>query len=85
MFGVGSAEGLFSPDWKLREGSLSHLSRESITYLLPHVTAKFQSREPGEEEESARHIQEVCMAVVAHACNDSVLKVFLAALVRRLD
>ena len=29
-----------------------------------------------------RETQEVCMQVVAHACGDSVLKVFLAALVR---
>lgn len=81
MFGIGSAEGLFSPNWKLREAALAHFSRESITYLLPHVTAKFQSREPSEEEEGARQVQQVCMAVVAHACNDSVLKVFLAAMV----
>ena len=82
MFGEGASADLFSSDWKHREAALALLSRESIAYLLPHVTAKIQSRrEPGEDREKARAVQEVCMQVVAHAANDSVLKVFLAALV----
>lgn len=82
MFGEGAAEDLFSPDWKHREAALALISRESISYLLPLVTAKFQSRpDPGVGGTSAHSVQEVCMKVVAHTAHDVVLKVFLAALV----
>lgn len=80
MFGIGTAEDLFSSDWTHREAALVLLRRESISYLLPSVTAKFQSRH-GHRGDGSRAVQEVCMAVVAHSCHDVVLKVFLAALV----
>ena len=66
-----------------------HISRESIPLLLPHMRPH-QSRVPpinggaagsGGNVNDAREIQEVCMQVVTIAANDSVLKVFLAALV----
>ena len=75
---------MFSTDWKARETALSHLSREAITLLLPQLTSKTQVGLGGGEEgsEGVRGVQDVCMQVVAYSCNDSVLKVFLAALVR---
>ncbi len=85
MFGMGTAEDLFSSDWMHREAALMLLARESISYLLPSVTAKFQSRHgrrgDGRHGEECGAVQKVCMAVVVHSCNDVVLKVFLAALV----
>ncbi len=83
MFGGGAAEDLFSSDWTHREAALTLITRDSISYLLPSVTAKYQSRhDQGGEGERAHGVQEVCMAVVAYSCHDVVLKVFLAALVR---
>lgn len=88
MFG-SAVEGLFSSDWKARETAVLHLSRESIPLLLPHIQVH-QSRVPpinggatgsGGNADNARDVQEVCMQVVTIAANDSVLKVFLAALV----
>ena len=37
----------------------------------------------GGSAEGVKEVQEACMQVVAHSCSDSVLRVFLAALVRR--
>ena len=84
IFGPGAIEELFSTDWKARETALSHLSREAITLLLPQLTSKTQVGLGGGEDgsEGVRGVQDVCMQVVAYSCNDSVLKVFLAALVR---
>ncbi len=82
MFGIGTAEDLFSSDWTHREAALVLLARESISYLLPSVTAKFQSRHNrGNSNGGCRAVQDLCMAVVAHSCHDVVLKVFLASLV----
>ena len=66
-----------------------HISRESISLLLPHVQLSFSKVPPmnegatgsGGNSDDPREVQEVCMQVVTIAANDSVLKVFLAALV----
>ena len=66
-----------------------HITREAIPLLLPHVqppqsrvsTMNEGATGSGENNGDAREIQEVCMQVVTIAANDSVLKVFLAALV----
>ena len=66
-----------------------HISRESISLLLPHVQLSYSKVPPmnegatgsGGNSDDPREVQEVCMQVVTIAANDSVLKVFLAALV----
>ena len=66
-----------------------HISRESISLLLPHVQLSFSKVPPmnegatgsGGNSDDPQEVQEVCMQVVTIAANDSVLKVFLAALV----
>ena len=87
IFG-NAVEGLFSSDWKARETAVMYISRESVTLLLPYVhlsSSKVPSVAGGVagsgRNSGAREIQEVCMQVVTIASNDSVLKVFLAALV----
>ena len=85
IFGPGAIEEVFSTDWKARETALNHLSREAISLLLPQLTSKTQvglGGGGGEGSERVRGVQDVCMQVVAYSCSDSVLKVFLAALVR---
>ena len=84
IFGPGAIEEVFSTDWKARETALNYLSREAIGLLLPQLTSKTQVGlgGGGEGSERVRGVQDVCMQVVAYSCSDSVLKVFLAALVR---
>ena len=85
IFGPGAIEEVFSTDWKARETALNYLSREAIGLLLPQLTSKTQvglGGGGGEGSERVRGVQDVCMQVVAYSCSDSVLKVFLAALVR---
>ena len=66
-----------------------HISRESIPLLLPHLQPSLSKVAPmnegatgsGGNSSDPREVQEVSMEVVMIAANDSVLKVFLAALV----
>lgn len=66
-----------------------HISRESISLLLPYIQPSLSKIPPmnegatgsGGSSDDPREVQEVCMQVVTIAANDSVLKVFLAALV----
>lgn len=88
IFG-SSVEGLFSSDWKARETAILHISRESVSLLLPYIHSSLSKVPPmnegatgsGGNSGDPREVQEVCMQVVTIAANDSVLKVFLAALV----
>ena len=50
----------------------------TVNVPFSQLTAKMQPVAPS----NVRETQQLCMQVVAHACSDSVLKVFLAALVR---
>ena len=66
---------------------MAHIAREAIPLLLPHMQPSVSKVPPmdagaaGSGGNDAREIQAVCMQVVTIAANDSVLKVFLAALV----
>jgi len=88
-------DALFSSDWRARETALNDISREAISLLLsssvggdhaPSSIAAEASVVISGRETSPRvgcsQVQEVCMEVVKLSCGDSVLKVFLAALVR---
>ena len=85
-------DSLFSSDWKDRETSLSSISRQAISLLLPSMSSRdlalssspadsFESRNDTSPPPDSLPVQQVCMEVVKFSCGDSVLKVFLAALV----
>ena len=80
MFGSGPVEYLFSSDWKARETAITHISREVISFLMPQLTLKFHPRADGGQAKFGE-VQEMCMQTVTYACNDSVIKVFMAGLV----
>ena len=81
-------DGLFSSDWKARETALTLISREAISHLLSQVppskgtppNVEGSVKVPGESRGDV--VQTLCLEVVGQCCGDSVLKVFLASLVR---
>ena len=86
-------DGLFSSDWKSRETTLTLISREVIAHLLPHVPPKGGGGEGAAKGSEVRGegrgvvaavdtVQSLCLEVVGQCCGDSVLKVFLASMVR---
>lgn len=93
LFGVSVVDSLFSSEWKARETALSLISREAISLLLPQMATKGNSpssysvdnslRGSEVKENRVEAVQGVCLEVVRQSCGDSVLKVFLASLVRR--
>ena len=92
--GSARMDSLFSSDWRARETALNDIAREAISLLLPHssggvgdhtlsglpVDSSISGHVTPPRVECHR-VQQVCMDVVKHSCADSVLKVFLAALV----
>ena len=75
VFGAGVVDGVLSPDWKTREMTITHISREVITLLLPQMKTAALS------DAKWREVQAATFLVIMNGCSDSVLKVFLTALV----
>ena len=74
-------EGVLSPDWKTREMTITHTSREVISLLLPQIKTTPTASSGTVVGAEWREVHETVLLVVLNGCSDSVLKVFLASLV----
>ena len=74
-------EGVLSPDWKTREMTITHTSREVISLLLPQIKTTPTASLGAVVGAEWREVHETVLLIVLNGCSDSVLKVFLASLV----
>ena len=77
---------IFSSTWKSREAGIQHLARDMVSLLMPSLTHRTPSNgDPSHEQlqrsSVVRCALEACCPIIAYSCTDSVLKVYLAALV----